>query len=66
MIFLLLALAVLGFVVASASPTTPSRQPRTSLLRSLKKTSDGSVKENPPPKVPGLASVLERIAMASP
>ena len=66
MIFSPLAPTALDFVVAPASPTTPSRQPRTPLLRSPKKTSDGSDKENSPPKPPVLTSVLERIAMASP
>lgn len=61
-----LAPTALDFVVAPVSPTTPSRQPRTPLLRSPKKTSDGSDKENSPPKPLGLTSVLERIAMASP
>ena len=44
----------------------PSRQPRTPLLRSPKKTSDGPDKENSPAKPPVLSSVLEYIAMASP
>jgi len=66
MIFSPLAPTALDFVVAPASPTTPSRQPRTPLLRSPKKTSDGPDKENSPPKPPVLTSVLERIAMASP
>ena len=66
MIFSPLVPTALDFVVAPASPTTPSRQPRTPLLRSPKKTSDGPDKENSPPKPPVLTSVLERIAMASP
>ena len=66
MIFSTLVPTALDFVVAPASPTTPSRQPRTPLMRSPKKTSDGPDKENSPPKPPVLTSVLERIAMASP
>jgi hypothetical protein len=66
LVFSPLAPTALDFVVAPASPSTPSRQPRTPLMRSPKKPSDGSDKENSPPKPATLPSVLERIAMATP
>jgi hypothetical protein len=66
LVFSPLASTALDFVVAPASPSTPSRQPRTPLMRSPKKSSDGSDKENSPPKPVTLPSVLERIAMATP
>ena len=56
----------LDFTTNSTSLSTPSRTPR-SPLRSPKRVSNGADKENSPPKPPALpATLLERIALASP
>lgn len=56
----------LDFTTSSTSLSTPSRAPR-SPLRSPKRISNGADKENSPPKPTALpATVLERIALASP
>ena len=56
----------LDFTTSSTSLSTPSRAPR-SPLRSPKRISNGADKENSPPKPTVLpATVLERIALASP
>ena len=56
----------LDFTTCSTSLSTPSRTPR-SPLRSPKRVSSGADKENSPPKPPVLpATLLERIALASP
>ena len=65
MTFLPLVPTALNFVMAPASPTTPSRQPWTPLLRSLKKTSDGSDKENLPPKPLVLTSHVCAVGLES-
>lgn len=56
----------LDFVTNSTTLSTPSRPPR-SPLRSPKRVSNDADKENSPPKLPVLpATLLERIALASP
>lgn len=66
-IFSPLAPTQLDFVTSpAASPSTPSRLPRSPAVRSPKKVSDASEdKENTPPKPPALPSLMERIAMAA-